>query len=79
MACGTPVVAFKKASIPEVLGNCGRLVESGDGEGVVKAFVDKILEMMDKGKDWRGVERSKMFSWKKTAEETIKIYEEVLK
>jgi len=79
MACGTPVVAFKKASIPEVLGNCGRLVESGDGEGVVKAFVDKILEMMDKGKDWRAVERSKMFSWRKTAEETIKVYGELIR
>jgi len=35
--------------------------------------------MMDKGKDWRAVERSKMFSWKKTAEETIKVYEGLIR
>jgi glycosyltransferase involved in cell wall biosynthesis len=78
MACGTPVVAFKKASVPELLGNRGCLVEQDDEESIVREFTNKILETMDKGKDRKAVKHSKAFSWRRTAEETIKVYEEDL-
>lgn len=77
MACGVPVVASNKASIPEVVGDAGILVDF-DGD-VVKNFVEAILGVLDKkeGIDKRALERSRLFTWEKTAEETLKLYEAV--
>jgi glycosyltransferase involved in cell wall biosynthesis len=77
MACGTPVVVSNKASIPEVVGSYGNMVDI-DSDVCVKQFVEKILENIDKRKDKKALEQSKKFSWKKTAEETIKVYENIL-
>ncbi|MDW8034350.1 MAG: glycosyltransferase family 1 protein [Nitrososphaerota archaeon] len=78
MACGLPIVASNKASIPEVVGECGRLVnlESGD---CVEEFVDNILDCIDKKeRNEKGIERSKKFSWEIVAKDTMKVYEELL-
>ena len=78
MACGVPVVVSNKASIPEVVGDLGDIVDL-DSEDCVEQFVEKILENIDKGRDEKALERSKKFSWEKTAKETLKVYKEVMK
>jgi glycosyltransferase involved in cell wall biosynthesis len=75
MACGVPVVANSKASIPEIVGSYGSFV--GIDEKNIIQTSEKILSLMDNGIDREAIEQSKKFSWKKTAEETIKVYEEV--
>lgn len=77
MACGTPIVASNKASIPEVVGTCGELVDL-DSDDYIEQFAEKVLACIDKGRDWKAIERSKEFSWEKVAKETIKVYEAVL-
>lgn len=79
MASGTPVISTNKSSLPEVLGDVGFKVEPDDYAGAAKA-IEKVLLDPDL---WRaqavaGVERSQMFSWRKSAERHLKVYEEVL-
>lgn len=74
MACGCPVVSSNKGSLPEVVGEAGILVEPTVkklSRGLKKVVKNKDLqrELRSKGLKW-----AKGFSWKKTAEETIKIY-----
>jgi len=74
MACGVPVVASNKASLPEIVGKAGKLVDL-HSEGI-HGFVEAILKTLDKKEKLsrRALKRSSMFSWKKTAENTIKVY-----
>jgi len=78
MACGTPVITSNTSSLPEVVGNAGIMVNPYDVNGLAKAMYevltnDGLREELRK----RGLERAKMLSWKKTAEETLKVYEKV--
>lgn len=78
MACGIPIVASKKAAIPEIVGNCGELVNL-DSDDCVKQFVDKSLDYINKGEvNYKGIKRSKYFSWKKTTKKTLEIYREMI-
>jgi glycosyltransferase involved in cell wall biosynthesis len=74
MSCGVPVVVSNKAAIPEVVGSYGNMVDL-DSDDVVEQFVAKILTCLDKGMDEEALKQSQNFSWRKTAEETIKVYE----
>ncbi len=77
MACGVPVVAFKKASIPEVVGNAGTLIEPNDDP--VQKFVEAILSVIDKSTVSRiAFERSRLFSWTRTAENTLRLYQNLI-
>ena len=79
MACGTPVVCSNVASLPEVVGDAARLVDPGDVDDITQALVEV---MMDAGLRAelraRGLRRAQRFSWRRCAEETAQVYEEVL-
>lgn len=79
MACGVPVVTSNKASLPEIVGDAGVLVDLD--ENCVYEFSENILRILDRNPrpDKKALERAKQFSWEKTAEETLKVYEEVSK
>ncbi len=80
MSCGTPVVAAKNSSIPEVVGEAGLLLSLKDADLWAKNIV-KVLASPKKLAELRhkGLERAKEFSWEKTARETSKVYNEVYK
>jgi glycosyltransferase involved in cell wall biosynthesis len=78
MACGTPVITSNTSSMPEIAGEDAILVNPENS--------DEITEMMlrlEKDKDFYeqqrqiGLERAKLFSWRKTAENLLKLYQEV--
>ena len=76
MACGTPVITSNISSMPEVAGDAAILVDPYDVDALAGAMhgvlTDKGLkESLVK----KGLERVKHFSWKKCAEETIRVYE----
>lgn len=39
-AVGTPVVAYRNGSLPEVLGGCAAMIDEGDREGLARAIVE---------------------------------------
>ncbi|XRP97070.1 glycosyltransferase family 4 protein [Methanocaldococcus sp. 16A] len=78
MACGTPVITSNTSSLPEVVGDAGIMVNPYDVDELAKAMYevltnDGLREELSK----KGLERAKLFSWKKCAEEHLKVYEEV--
>jgi glycosyltransferase involved in cell wall biosynthesis len=77
MACGCPVAAFRNSSLPEVVDEAGELVEDGNAEALGRAAAVMCAEP----ERWRraGLERAKAFSWRKTAEQTIAVYDAALR
>ena len=73
MACGCPVAAYRNSSVQEVVGGAGDLVEDGDADALGRAAA-KLLAEPERARR-AGLERAKAFSWRKTARETISIYE----
>ena len=80
MACGIPVVTSNVSSIPEVVSDAALLIDPYQVDELSDA-IDKVLtddslrgKMIEKG-----LKRAKLFSWKRTARETLKVYEEAVK
>ena len=75
MACGTPVVAGNRASVPEVCGSAALMVEDDPDE-----FAEAIQEALHNRDKYSrlGQERADQFSWKKTADMTMKVYDELI-
>jgi len=75
MACGAAVVTSEKSSMSEVAGGAAVLVSPAS----VDSIADGIKKAMKSGEKLvkKGLARVKLFSWKKTARETLKVYEKV--
>ena len=75
MGVGCPVVAAKSSSLPEVYGEAALYFDPNSAKDIAKkinwVLNDKKLASDLKVKGFRQV---KKYSWKKTAEETLKIY-----
>lgn len=79
MACGTPTVVSNRASLPEVVGDAGLLVDAEDTQGLADA-IGEVLDSAALARQCRarGLERAARFSWERTARETVQVYESVL-
>lgn len=79
MQCGTPPVVAGRASLPEVVGDAGLLVDPDDVDTLVSAFrriaTDATLRA---SLVQTGLERARTFTWRKAAQETLTVYERVL-
>lgn len=78
MACGTPVVTSDTSSMPEIAGPDAALTSperAGD--------ITEMMLRLENDHDFRerqiniGLERVKMFSWRTTAEELLRLYKDV--
>ncbi|MDO8735372.1 MAG: glycosyltransferase family 1 protein [Elusimicrobiota bacterium] len=79
MACGCPVVCSNNSSLPEVVGGSALTISPTSADELVSAIYRVITDVnLRNNLIEKGLERAKMFSWKKMAEETLKIYEEVI-
>ncbi len=79
MACGVPVVAANRTSIPEVVGDAGLLVdptEEAFASALVRLLADPELYRTLRA---RGLARARQFTWQRTARETAAVYREMLK
>jgi glycosyltransferase involved in cell wall biosynthesis len=79
MACGAPVIAGDRASLPEVVGDAGLLVDPADDEAIAGALAE-LLASPERRQALRerGLEHSRRFSWSDTARMTVEAYGEVL-
>jgi len=78
MACGAPVVVSRVASLPEVVGRAGILVEPGRVDEMAAALASLARDReLARELGRRGRERAAGFSWQKTAQRTLEVYREV--
>ncbi|RLC78980.1 MAG: glycosyltransferase family 1 protein [Chloroflexi bacterium] len=79
MACGTPVIASNAASLPEVVGDAGILIDAQDTNALAEAL-DFLLDHPEEREALKekGLRRSREFSWEKTARETSELYRRVI-
>lgn len=79
MQCGTPVITSNTSSLPEVMGDNGVMINPYKFEDLCDAIKKILLD--SKFREFQiqyGHERARQFSWKKTAEMTTSVYEEVI-
>lgn len=80
MSCKIPVITSNVTSIPEVVKDCGILIDPSKEDSLSEA-----IETIINNEDFRnfiaekGYKRSKDFSWDKTAENTLSVYKDILK
>jgi len=79
MACGTPVITSSVTSLPEVAGDAALMVKPGDVEELTQAL-HRILNdpLLHRHMCERGLKQSEHYSWERTAQETLKIYQAVV-
>ncbi len=79
MACGTPVIACRSASVPEVAGDAACLVDSCDEKEMTDALVrmESFPNLRDEFQR-KGYRRSREFRWDEAARRTAEVYERVL-
>ncbi|MFH0964049.1 MAG: glycosyltransferase family 1 protein [Planctomycetota bacterium] len=79
MVSGTPVIAVKRTSIPEVCGDAALLVDEGTADEFARALRGLLEDanlrasLVDKGR-----KRAARFSWDAAARETHRVYDRIL-
>jgi glycosyltransferase involved in cell wall biosynthesis len=80
MTCGTPVIASRTSSLPEVIEESGIYINPRDINSISQALYDLIKNknLRNKLKEL-GIKRSRFFDWKKTVEQVLEVYNEILR
>jgi len=79
MACGTPVVASNNSAMPEVVGDAGLLFDTDNTEQLTEGLEQSLFDSA-----WReraidaGIKRAGQFTWRRSAEIALTVYEKVL-
>lgn len=77
LACGTPVVAFDTDVYDETLGDAAFLVE--DARSMAGAIIALLLQPpLRETMVNQGLARATQYNWRKTAAQTLRVYEHVL-
>jgi glycosyltransferase involved in cell wall biosynthesis len=80
MACGVPVLTSNGSALPEVAGDAGLLVDP-TSESEIAAGIERLLEdeALRSELAARARERSRFFTWRQVAEQTVEVYRQVRK
>ncbi len=80
MQCGTPTVVSNRASLPEVVGDAGLLVDPDDPASIADACWRLITDPDERARlRERGDQQARAFTWRATAEKTVQAYRAALK
>lgn len=77
MSKGCPVIACSASCIPEVVGNAGILVKPTEVDVIANALKNLQDKELRAKLSTLGHERVKMFSWKKSADAHMEVYEKL--
>ncbi|WP_368489512.1 glycosyltransferase family 4 protein [Clostridium sp. BJN0013] len=78
MACGVPVITSNTTSLPEVVGKGALLIDPLNKTDLCHAMLNVLLDNTLKNKlISSGIKRASELSWKKTAKNTINIYNKI--
>ncbi len=76
MACGVPAISSNAASMPEVLGDSGILLNPHDVDGMTQAMLRFATSPSERSKfGEKALERSRSFSWSACIRRTIEAYQ----
>lgn len=79
MACGTPVIAGNRTSIPEVVGSAGILVDPTNTAEIARAILGVVREpRVRRDLAAAGLRRAGRFTWDVTARRTWQVLEKAL-
>ncbi len=76
MQCGSPLICSNNSSIPEIVADAGILIDHDDADLLCHNILD--LYHSDTKRSYyrkKGLERSKLFNWKKYVEQAIVAYQ----
>ena len=80
MACGTPVITSNTSSMPEIAGAEAILINPESSDEIAEKMLQlENNELYYNAQKEIGLKRAELFSWKKTAEQLLSLYEEVYK
>jgi len=78
MAAGCPVICSRAGALPEAAGDAGLLVEPGDAASLAEAMRRLASDpALRRELSERGRARAAGFSWARTAERTLEVYERI--
>ncbi len=78
MACGTPVITSNTSSMPEIGGSEAILVNPESSDDIAQAMLRLETDAAFYEKQRQiGLQRVKLFSWRKTTEQLLKVYQEL--
>jgi len=79
MACGTPVVCSRAASLPEVGGEAVMYFDPQSPEELAEA-IEQVLSSKELRESLRakGLERAKQFTWEESARKHVELYQRLL-
>jgi glycosyltransferase involved in cell wall biosynthesis len=80
MSCGAPVICSNRTSLPEVVGDAA-IIFDPDNTGQLVAAMRSVLtdRELAAGLRARSLQQAARFDWRKTATETLAVYEEAYK
>jgi alpha-1,3-rhamnosyl/mannosyltransferase len=79
MACGTPVVCANTSSLPEVVGDAALLFDPLDVPALAAALAQALSDAdLRTALHARGLARARLFSWERTARETLAVYRQAV-
>lgn len=78
MASGTPVIASNTSSLPEVAGKSAVLIDPTRPDEIAEAMRAVLLDekLYNYLRD-EGLKRARVFSWKKCAQETLRLFQKI--
>jgi glycosyltransferase involved in cell wall biosynthesis len=79
MQCGCPAISSNTSSLPEVVGEAGFLVSPTDEDKLCECML-KLYRSSELRANYSqlSLDRSALFSWQKTVDETVQIYERMM-
>lgn len=76
MACGTPVVCSRSASLPEIAGSAALYTEPCDADATCNQIVSALVQIgSGSSLNRKAIERANSFSWANSATALIEIYD----
>ena len=78
MASGLPVITSNRSSMPEVAGDAAILVDPENPEDLASALSSALTDdALRRDLAQRGLDRSRKFTWERTARETLAVYQRI--
>jgi len=78
LACGAPLLCANTSAFPEVVADCALMVDPTDEAAVTAALATLLAGGSEvAGRATRGIARAAEFTWRRTAEATLAVYERV--